>query len=76
MEDENLWFHPLSEEDYKNLAKTVIRNNQGIVKAILRKGETGRVKFLVGQVMHFGEKGRVEAPKAEAAIRQMINALL
>jgi aspartyl-tRNA(Asn)/glutamyl-tRNA(Gln) amidotransferase subunit B len=69
---EGLAFRPLSEAEYEVLAKDVMEGNPDIVEQIRDKGRTGKLMFLVGQMMRQGEDGRVEAQKAEKMLRDLV----
>ena len=70
--EDGLAFHPLSDQEYVLLAQGVMYSNQDVVQQIREKGRTGKLMFLVGQMMRKGEEGRVEAKKAEKVLRQLI----
>jgi aspartyl-tRNA(Asn)/glutamyl-tRNA(Gln) amidotransferase subunit B len=72
IEAEGLAFRPLSEAEYEVLAKEVMDNNPDIVQQIREKGRTGKLMFLVGQMMRQGEDGRIEAQKAEKMLRELV----
>lgn len=72
VEEENLVLRPLSREEYIALAEAVIGLNPGMVEQIREKQQLGKLGWFVGQMMRMGEKGRVEAPKADAILREMI----
>ncbi|KAI9799168.1 MAG: hypothetical protein M1833_004208 [Piccolia ochrophora] len=71
--DENLLLKHISEDDYERLALEVIRENGDVVDSIKRQKKMGKVNFLVGLVMRRGEKGSMEAPKVESAIRRLLD---
>ncbi|MCJ1246637.1 hypothetical protein MMC30_003846 [Trapelia coarctata] len=70
IEEESLRLHPLSAEEYQNMAENVISENPQMAEKV-KKGQTGKLQFFVGQMMRQGE-GRVEAVKAEAILRQLL----
>lgn len=74
--EDDLIFRPLSEDEYSQLASTVIAKHNDKVKQIRDKGQIGKLMFLVGQMMRAGEEGRVEgrveAKRAESVLRRMI----
>jgi aspartyl-tRNA(Asn)/glutamyl-tRNA(Gln) amidotransferase subunit B len=74
--EQNLWFHPLSEAEYDELAKATLEDK--ILAEILKKGADGKgkgkVMYWVGRMMREGEEGRVEPNKAEEAIRRILDA--
>ncbi|KKK12072.1 hypothetical protein P175DRAFT_0492083 [Aspergillus ochraceoroseus IBT 24754] len=72
LEEENLLLRPLSRQEYIALAEEAIRQNPQMVEQIRRKNQLGKLGWFVGQMMRMGEKGRVEAPKADAILRELI----
>jgi aspartyl-tRNA(Asn)/glutamyl-tRNA(Gln) amidotransferase subunit B len=72
LEEENLLLRPLSREEYVALAEAAISENPQMVEQIRTKNQLGKLGWFVGQMMRMGEKGRVEAPKADAILRELI----
>ncbi|GAB1211706.1 hypothetical protein ATERTT37_000830 [Aspergillus terreus] len=72
LEEENLLLRPLSREEYIALAEAAISQNPQMVEQIRSKNQLGKLGWFVGQMMRMGEKGRVEAPKADAILRELI----
>ncbi|PWY84530.1 glutamyl-tRNA amidotransferase subunit B [Aspergillus sclerotioniger CBS 115572] len=72
LEEENLLLRPLSREEYVALAEAAISLNPSMVEQIRQKNQLGKLGWFVGQMMRMGEKGRVEAPKADAILRELI----
>jgi aspartyl-tRNA(Asn)/glutamyl-tRNA(Gln) amidotransferase subunit B len=64
-----LWFTPLSEQEYDELARSVL--DMTVVKQILA-GKTGKINFLVGQMMRKDADGRVDAQQATAVLQKVI----
>ncbi|RFU34268.1 hypothetical protein B7463_g2048, partial [Scytalidium lignicola] len=71
IEENGLWLRPMSEQEYDELARSVIENNMKQVEDIL-KGKMGKIMFLVGQMMREGEEGRVEPQEAEKVLRRLV----
>jgi aspartyl-tRNA(Asn)/glutamyl-tRNA(Gln) amidotransferase subunit B len=71
IQEENLGFQSLSREEYMNLAQGLIERNGEIVHQIQNKGKHGKIQWLIGQMMRQG-KGRMEASKAEATLKEML----
>lgn len=71
IQEENLGFQSLSREEYIELAKGLIEENGDIVNQIQNKGKHGKIQWLIGQMMRQG-KGRMEASKAEAILKEML----
>lgn len=72
LEEDNLLLRPLSREEYLALAESAIAQNTKMVEQIRHKKQLGKLGWFVGQMMRTGEKGRVEAPKAEEVLRELI----
>lgn len=69
IEEGGLWFRPMTEEEYDELAKSVL--DMKIVEQIL-KGQKGKAMFLVGQMMRNGEEGRVDPQEAKRVIERIV----
>ncbi|KAF4215854.1 hypothetical protein CNMCM8980_004183 [Aspergillus fumigatiaffinis] len=72
LEEENLLLRPLSREEYIALAEAAISQNPQMVEQIRAKSQLGKLGWFVGQMMRMGEKGRVEAQKADEILRELI----
>jgi aspartyl-tRNA(Asn)/glutamyl-tRNA(Gln) amidotransferase subunit B len=72
LEEDQLLLRPLSREEYLALAEAAISQNPQMVEQIRSKNQLGKIGWFVGQMMRMGEKGRVEAPKAEEILRELI----
>ncbi|KAE8152675.1 B subunit of glutamyl-tRNA amidotransferase [Aspergillus avenaceus] len=72
LEEESLLLRPLSREEYIALAEDALGQNPPMVEQIRTKNQLGKLGWFVGQMMRTGEKGRVEAPKADAILRELI----
>lgn len=72
LEEDNLLLRPLSREEYLALAETAMAQNPQMVEQIRSKNQLGKLGWFVGQMMRTGEKGRVEALKAEEVLRELI----
>lgn len=70
--EEGLVYRPLSGEEYTDLASKVMEQHHDKVKQIREKGQTGKLMFLVGQMMRAGEEGRVDAKEAESVLHRII----
>ena len=71
IKSENLELVRLSREEYLALAQSLIHENGGMVEQIKQKGQIGKLKWFVGQMMHKAE-GKVEAGRAEAILRELL----
>lgn len=72
LEEENLLLRPLSREEYIALAEAALSQNPQMVEQIRAKNQLGKLGWFVGQMMRMGEKGRVEAQKADEILRELI----
>ncbi|ODM19300.1 Glutamyl-tRNA(Gln) amidotransferase subunit B, mitochondrial [Aspergillus cristatus] len=72
VEEENLVFRPLSREEYIELAQAAIALNPQMVEQIRTKNQVGKIGWFLGQMMRMGEKGRVEAPRANEILKELI----
>ena len=72
IEEENLVLRPMSREEYVALAQAAIEVKPDMVAQIRDKQQLGKLGFYVGQMMRMAEKGRVEAPKANEILREII----
>lgn len=72
LEEENLLLRPLSREEYIALAESAINQNPQMAEQIRSKNQLGKLGWFVGQMMRTGEKGRVEAHKANEVLRELI----
>ncbi|PLN78946.1 glutamyl-tRNA amidotransferase subunit B [Aspergillus taichungensis] len=72
LEEENLLLRPLSREEYLALAEEAISQNPQMVEQIRSKNQLGKLGWFVGHMMRTGEKGRVEAQKADSVLRELI----
>jgi len=72
IDEEGLWLVPMQKEEYIALAQGLLDNNDDIVRQIKEKGRMGKLQWFVGQMMRQGEEGRVEAEKAEAALKELL----
>lgn len=72
LKEEKLELRPLSRDEYVALGEQAIGKNPQMVEQIRGKNQLGKLGWFVGQMMRSGEKGRVEAPKAEETLRELI----
>jgi aspartyl-tRNA(Asn)/glutamyl-tRNA(Gln) amidotransferase subunit B len=68
--EEKLFFSSLSEAEYAELATSVIGQHPEVVDNIVSKGKVSQVKYLLGQMMKQGERGRIQATTAEEVLKQ------
>lgn len=69
IEAANLWFHPLSEAEYLELAESIL--DMKVVEEILA-GKEGKVNFLLGKMMRADREGRVDPKKATEVLKGII----
>lgn len=72
IQEENLILRPMSREEYVALAQAAIAVKPEMVSQISDKQQLGKLGFYVGQMIRMAEKGRVEAPKADEVLREII----
>ncbi|KAI9813689.1 MAG: hypothetical protein M1832_006117 [Thelocarpon impressellum] len=72
VDEQNLRLRRMSEAEYEDLARKIVEENAGVVDQIKRKGKRGKLNHLVGQMMRYGEEGRVEAGKAEETLARLL----
>ncbi|KAI4148293.1 MAG: hypothetical protein LQ341_001632 [Variospora aurantia] len=68
--EENLLLVHLTDEQYAIMALDLINSNPVMAERV-KKGQLGKLQFFIGQMMRKGQ-GKVMAPKAEAALRQLL----
>jgi len=69
IEAEQLWFTPLSEAEYEELAKSIL--DERVVLEIL-SGKKQKVNFLLGQMMRNDRDGKVDPQKATEVLNRLI----
>ncbi|KAI0619302.1 Glutamyl-tRNA(Gln) amidotransferase subunit B mitochondrial [Pyrenophora tritici-repentis] len=72
VKEENLALHPLSEEEYREMAQTLLERNPEMVMDILRKGQTKKISWFVGQMMAEAPKGSMEPNKAKEVLEALL----
>lgn len=70
--EKNLGFSEMSAQDYKAIATEIVEKFPEHVKDILEKGKTGKLQFLMGQMLRHPRRADMRAPEAEKALRQLI----
>jgi aspartyl-tRNA(Asn)/glutamyl-tRNA(Gln) amidotransferase subunit B len=75
IDEGGLWFTPLSEEKYEELARSVVDAHPQIAEeaSVRDKKGKGRLNFLVGQMMRKDDEGRMDPQRATKAIEQIID---
>jgi aspartyl-tRNA(Asn)/glutamyl-tRNA(Gln) amidotransferase subunit B len=69
IDEEGLWFTPLSEAEYEELARSVL--DMKVVEEILN-GKEGKINFLLGQMMRKDADGKVDPQEATKVLRRVI----
>ncbi|EUC37294.1 hypothetical protein COCCADRAFT_85809 [Bipolaris zeicola 26-R-13] len=69
---ENLFLQPLSQEEYVNLAKTLLEENPKMVKDITEKGHVKKTMWFVGQMVARAPDGGVEPGKAKIVLQELL----
>lgn len=72
VKEEGLAFKVLPLEEYEGLAMRVIDQHPGIALDIQEKGKHGKIKFLLGEMMKSGPKGRMQASTAEEVLKKRL----
>ncbi|EDU41708.1 aspartyl/glutamyl-tRNA(Asn/Gln) amidotransferase subunit B [Pyrenophora tritici-repentis Pt-1C-BFP] len=72
VKEENLALHPLSEEEYREMAQTLLERNPEMVMDIIRKGQTKKISWFVGQMMAEAPKGSMEPNKAKEVLEALL----
>ncbi|KAI5303834.1 hypothetical protein KEM56_007139 [Ascosphaera pollenicola] len=72
VEEENMRLTPMTRGEYIALAREVLEANPDMVKQVREKKQLGKIGFFVGQVVRKGEKGRVEAQKADEVLKELL----
>jgi aspartyl-tRNA(Asn)/glutamyl-tRNA(Gln) amidotransferase subunit B len=74
IDEGGLWFIPLSDEQYEELARSVVEAHPHQVEEVLggsKKGK-GKLNFLLGQMMRRDEEGRMDPQRATKVIEEVI----
>ena len=71
IEQEHLELQRLSREEYRDMAQSLINENQGVAQQIQEKNQVKKVQWFVGLMMRKGE-GKVEAAKAESVLKELL----
>lgn len=69
--EEGLALEVLPPEEYEALAHGLLLEHPEMVEQIQAKRQLGKLQFFVGQMMRMGG-GKVEAQKAEAVLKQLL----
>lgn len=69
IEEAGLWFIPLSDGEYVELANSIL--DMKVVEEILA-GKEGKVNFLLGKMMRRDKSGRVDPKKATEVLKRIV----
>lgn len=72
IEDFNMVLRPLSPQEYRDLAQTLLEEKPDMVRDIVEKGQEKKIKWFVGQMMARSPEGTVEADVAELTLKELI----
>ena len=72
IDEGNLRLHPISREEYIELAQFIMDENPDMVSAVRDKGQKGKTMWFVGQIVRRAEEGTVEAEKAKEIIEELL----
>ncbi|KAI4733056.1 hypothetical protein E4T50_16389 [Aureobasidium sp. EXF-12298] len=72
IDEGNLRLHPISREEYIELAQSIMDENPDMVSAVRDKGQKGKTMWFVGQMVRRAEEGTVEAEKAKEIIEELL----
>ncbi|KAF1848229.1 uncharacterized protein K460DRAFT_364205 [Cucurbitaria berberidis CBS 394.84] len=72
VDQESLHLRPLSREEYVALAQSLLDEKPNMVKDIIEKGQSKKIKWFVGQMMARGAAGSVEADTAEETLKEQL----
>ncbi|KAI1089243.1 aspartyl/glutamyl-tRNA amidotransferase subunit B [Rostrohypoxylon terebratum] len=72
--EENLWFNELDEEEYVELARTVVEGQDDVVKQFVdyKQYPQGKLMFLVGRMIKLGAEERIDPKEAERVMKQVL----
>ncbi|KAI9698101.1 MAG: hypothetical protein M1820_007609 [Bogoriella megaspora] len=72
IEDEGLFLRRMSDDQYIELAKELMKENPDMVRAVTEKHQKGKLMWFVGQMMRRGEQGSVEADVAAKHLKSLM----
>ncbi|GAB7352652.1 hypothetical protein MBLNU459_g3018t1 [Dothideomycetes sp. NU459] len=72
IDENNLRLRPISDEEYVELARSIMDENPAMVSAVRDKGQKGKTMWFVGQMVRRAEEGTVEAEKAKLVIEGLL----
>lgn len=72
IEEENLTFVTMSTIQYEKIALEILQKYPKHVIDIKENGKTGKIQFLMGQLLRHPEKGNMQPTEAEKVLRRLI----
>lgn len=72
IQDYNMQLRPLSPEEYRSLAQSLLDEKPDMVRDIVEKGQEKKIKWFVGQMMARSPEGTVEADVAERTLQELL----
>jgi aspartyl-tRNA(Asn)/glutamyl-tRNA(Gln) amidotransferase subunit B len=69
---DRLWLRPLSDAEYRALARVIMDENPEMVAAVREKGQRGKTMWFVGQMVRRGEEGTVEPEMARRVVEELL----
>ncbi|KAI1344387.1 aspartyl/glutamyl-tRNA amidotransferase subunit B [Xylariaceae sp. FL0016] len=75
IEQENLWFHELSDAEYSALADAAVEDQQDIVRQFIdyKVYPQGKLMFLVGRMIRLGQEERIDPKNAEIIMKASLS---
>jgi aspartyl-tRNA(Asn)/glutamyl-tRNA(Gln) amidotransferase subunit B len=71
--DEDLFLRPLTHDEYRSLAQSLVEEKADMANDIVKKQQLGKIKWFVGQMMARSAEGTVEPATAEAVLREVLH---
>ncbi|KAI1453641.1 aspartyl/glutamyl-tRNA amidotransferase subunit B [Annulohypoxylon moriforme] len=75
---EDLWFQELSEDEYVELARTAIEGQEDVVKQFInyKHYPQGKLMFLVGRMIKLGAEERIDPKEAERVMKRVLEEIV
>lgn len=70
IEQEDMTLRPLSPQEYSDLARILLKEKPEMVKDIVDKGQSKKIKWFVGQMMLKSREGSIEPDVAEEVLKR------
>ncbi|KAI5467096.1 GatB/GatE catalytic domain-containing protein [Mariannaea sp. PMI_226] len=77
IEDNDLWFKEISQEEYEGLADEAMTNEEKVLQEFINYTEfpNGKLMYLVGKMMKLGPTERIVPAKAKEVLRSKVDLL-